>query len=342
MTPPEPPDDGMISVIIPSYNARAFIAECLTHILATGYRPMEIIVVDDASTDDSPTIVETFVRDHPDVVRLLRLPDNGGPARARNAGARAAKGRYLFFCDADTRLARNALDLFIRRIPEADAVCGHYDWRPTNSGPVAWYKALFNYQMWSNRGVFAHDVFNAAVAGIRAEAFHAAGGYDESLRWGMDYENEEFGHRLARTHRILVDPAIVAGHWMPGFVKLTRTYFLRVSLWMLLFMRRRKFEAGGPASAGSGVASLAVPAGLASVLGALAAPAPLAYGAAAAAVACAGLYLRGYGGFLLFTLRRKPAFLPVALVLNLYFSSVIAAAAAWGALRYLGGADGEA
>lgn len=322
---------GAISVVVPAYNAAAILDVCVESLAAGSVRPLEIIIVDDASRDATPEVIARLAERHPDLVRGVRLQANGGPARARNEGAALARGEFIFFVDSDTKMQRDGLAAFVRRIPEADAVCGHYDWRPLNNSPVAWYKSLLNYYMFSRHGVVSHDVFLGSAGGIRADVFRAAGGYNDRLVWGMDYENEEFGHRLhAQGRRILLDPAIVVGHRFPGFAALTRTYFLRVSQWMELFLRRGRFESTGPASADVGLATIAAVLGVVSVLLVWFSP-----WAVVIPTAFAVLYLRGYGGFLTFVARRRPLFLPPALALNIYFSFVLAAAAAWGAVRFL-------
>lgn len=321
-----------ISVIIPSYNSRATIRACVLSAIETGYRPLEVIVVDDVSTDDSPEIVEALSRERPGVVKLVRMKANGGPAKARNEGARQAGGTFYFFVDSDTAMEPGTLDAFAHGMAEADAVIGIYHWRPLNTGAVAAYKAMLNHQLFSRHGAFPYEVFNGAVAGVRAEVFDASGGYNENLGWGMDYENEEFGHRLFKDYKMVLDPAVAVRHHFPGIASLTGAYFSRVSLWMELFMRRRKFEGGGTAASDTGVATVAAPAALASL--------PLGFLDPALWLApllffC--VYLYGYGGFFAFVLSKRPLFLPQAFVLNVYFSTVIAAGAAWGALRVLTG-----
>lgn len=320
-----------ISVVIPSYNSRATIGACVQSVIDTGYRPLEVVVVDDASSDETPDIVEALSAEHPGIVRLERLERNGGPSRARNHGARAATGRYYFFLDSDTAMEPDALDNFVRRIAEADTVSGLYHWEPLNDGPGPRYKAMLNYHMFSRQGVFEYEVFNGAVGGMRAETFDASGGYDEDLAWGMDYENEEFGHRLDRDHRMVLDPAIAVRHAFPGLGAMSRGYFSRVALWMEMFMRRRRFEAG-PASGRTGLATVAAPAALATVALVLIHPA-----AVLVPLGLLALYLAGYGGFFAFVASRRPSFLLLAVALNVYFSTVIAAGAAWGALRVLAG-----
>src|SRR5256885_987970 len=93
-----------ISVIIPAYNARQTIRRCVESSFAGFVKPLEVIVVDDCSTDDTAALVDKLAQRYPGVVRLIRAPVNAGPARARNIGAAAAKGEYYFFVDSDTAM----------------------------------------------------------------------------------------------------------------------------------------------------------------------------------------------------------------------------------------------
>jgi glycosyltransferase involved in cell wall biosynthesis len=339
MTPENDADDlgaadatPMISVIIPVYNGMATLGACIDSIRATGYAPLEIIPVDDRSTDGTPAELDRLHQDAPDVIRPVKLEENRGPAYARNAGAATARGDYLFFVDCDTEMEPDTLRRFIERMNtgEADAVSGVYHERPLNGGWSARYKAAFNNYMFSRNGVFAYEVFNGAVAGIKRSVFEETGGYDGSIRWGMDYENEEFGHRLEKSHRLLADPAVQVRHHFPGFSKMTAMYFKRVSQWMGLFVRRWRFEKGGPANAGSGVASLSVPAAMVSWIATAFVP-----WAIVPALLFTMLYLRGYGGFLCWLGKRQPGFLPAGLLLNLWCSCVISLGAVHGAVTSL-------
>lgn len=91
-------NDSLVSVIVPVYNGERYLAEALDSILAQDYRPVEVIVVDDGSTDRSGEIARSF-----NDVRYLRQ-ENQGPAAARNNGMAAANGGFLSFCDADDLL----------------------------------------------------------------------------------------------------------------------------------------------------------------------------------------------------------------------------------------------
>lgn len=94
----------LISVIIPCFNAEEFLANAVQSVLGQGIPQTEIIVVDDRSTDHSRAVAESLaagVRN----IRLIEQPVNAGPAAARNAGLRAARGRLICFMDADDEYA---------------------------------------------------------------------------------------------------------------------------------------------------------------------------------------------------------------------------------------------
>src|SRR5690349_18059587 len=86
----------LISVVIPAYNAAAFLAPTLASVFAQDHRPIEVILVDDGSTDDTLAIA----RNWSPVLRVCHQ-DNAGPASARNRGIAMAQGDYLAFIDAD-------------------------------------------------------------------------------------------------------------------------------------------------------------------------------------------------------------------------------------------------
>lgn len=85
-----------VSVVIPAYNAVAYIASSVESVLAQGFRDFELIVVDDGSSDPTAARLDAYG----DAVRCLRQP-NGGVSRARNRGVEASRGRFVAFLDAD-------------------------------------------------------------------------------------------------------------------------------------------------------------------------------------------------------------------------------------------------
>lgn len=92
-----------ISVIIPVYNAETYLPACLESILAQDYSALEVVLVDDGSTDASPAICERYVQEHKDW-RALHT-ENQGAGPARNTGMALARGEYLMFMDSDDLLA---------------------------------------------------------------------------------------------------------------------------------------------------------------------------------------------------------------------------------------------
>lgn len=87
----------LVSVVIPAFNAAEFIVETIESVLQQTYRPIEIIVVDDGSQDNTVQLIETSFSD---TVRLV-CQQNNGPSAARNRGIRDASGKYIAFLDAD-------------------------------------------------------------------------------------------------------------------------------------------------------------------------------------------------------------------------------------------------
>jgi glycosyltransferase involved in cell wall biosynthesis len=92
--------DGLVSVITPFFNARPYLTEAVESVLAQSYRPLELLLVDDGSTDGSADCIAHLADTH-DGVRLLRLSHNQGQAAARNAALLRARGEFLTFLDAD-------------------------------------------------------------------------------------------------------------------------------------------------------------------------------------------------------------------------------------------------
>jgi glycosyltransferase involved in cell wall biosynthesis len=110
-------NQDLISVIIPCYNQARFLAEALESVFAQTHPHIEVIVVDDGSTDHTVEIASSFDR-----VRCLSVR-NRGLAAARNAGLEASKGNYVVFLDADDRLLRSALQHGLNCL-KTNAECG--------------------------------------------------------------------------------------------------------------------------------------------------------------------------------------------------------------------------
>ncbi len=101
-----------ISVIVPFYNSEKHLSSCVSSIIEQDDGPkIEIIMVDDCSTDNSLDIIRNFDNDN---INVFSLPENSGPAVARNLGLEKAVGDYVFFVDADDRIEKNTLSLLYK------------------------------------------------------------------------------------------------------------------------------------------------------------------------------------------------------------------------------------
>ena len=89
----------MISIIVPVYNAEKYLNRCIDSILKQTFTDLEIILVDDGSTDDSLKICEEYQKQDDRIIVIHK--DNGGSTSARKAGVRIAKGAYIAFVDSD-------------------------------------------------------------------------------------------------------------------------------------------------------------------------------------------------------------------------------------------------
>jgi glycosyltransferase involved in cell wall biosynthesis len=94
--------DGLVSTIIPVYNRPALLREAVASVLAQTYRPIEIIVVDDGSTDETGREMQALAEVHSEVRAIHR--QNGGPGAARETGRLAARGEFIQYLDSDDLL----------------------------------------------------------------------------------------------------------------------------------------------------------------------------------------------------------------------------------------------
>ena len=125
-----------VSVLVPCYNARDFIARCARAIFEQTYRNIECIFVDDCSPDNSIGILENVLKDYPqrkDQVKIIKHESNKGVSAARNTALRNSTGEFTIFVDSDDDMPRDAVEKLVKRQLDtgADIVTGqvvrHYD-----------------------------------------------------------------------------------------------------------------------------------------------------------------------------------------------------------------------
>lgn len=197
-----------ISVIIPVYNGAALLPDCLDHIERGRVAPEQIIVVDDGSTDGSAEVAAARG------ASVLSCPERSGPARARNIGARAARGDVVLFLDADVLAADDVVarvQQAFEDTPDLDAVIGSYDEAPSSAGFVSRFRNLLHCFV-HHQGRKKASTFWSGCGAIRRTVFLAAGGFDETYERPA-IEDIELGYRLvAAGHSITLDPEISVKH----------------------------------------------------------------------------------------------------------------------------------
>jgi GT2 family glycosyltransferase len=198
-----------LSIIVPAYNSPRELAECLAALRADAAPGTELIVVDDASTDETPDVAKAAGAT---VIRLVR---NGGPGAARNHGVAHADGDVILFVDADVVVAPGAVGRVARAFaedPRLAALFGSYDDRPRAPGLVSRYRNLLHHFV-HHTGRAEASTFWAGLGAVRREAFVAVGGFDAVRFPRPSIEDIELGARLRRAgRRIRLDPTVQGTH----------------------------------------------------------------------------------------------------------------------------------
>ena len=218
----------LISVVVPCFNQGHFLREALDSIAAAAARPVQTIVVDDGSTDDTSGVASGV----PGTICVRQ--ENAGLAAARNRGLHEATGEYIAFLDADDRLAPGGLDAGAAALdehPDCAFVYGrcvmmdaHGSLLPTPSQPrieADHYRELLRRNM----------IWMPAMALFRRTAVLAAGGYDGAVNASADYR---LYLRLARTSPVF-DHARTVAHYRQhgGNMSRNAARMLRESLTVL-------------------------------------------------------------------------------------------------------------
>lgn len=116
--------EDLVTVIMPAYNCEKYVKEAINSVLKQTYTNLQLIVIDDGSTDNTLSICKS-IRDN----RILVLhQENKGPSSARNLGLANVKGKYIMFIDSDDKYCDNTIELLVSSIKNhnCEIVCGNY------------------------------------------------------------------------------------------------------------------------------------------------------------------------------------------------------------------------
>lgn len=203
------PDRPLVSVLVPCHNAQDFLAECLESALAQSYPRVEVIVVDDGSTDGSLAVARAF---EPRGVRVLTR-ENGGQSAALNSALAMASGEYFQFLDADDVLDPGKIAAQVERLAGADpsaiasGAWARFHARPAEAvfqtepvwrdlSPVDWLV-----ESWSGGGMM-----HVAAWLIPRRVLAAAGPWVEPLRWAANLDAHFFTRALLASSGCLFCP----------------------------------------------------------------------------------------------------------------------------------------
>lgn len=124
----------LISIVIPVYNVEKYLNDCINSILNQDYKNLEIVLVDDKSTDNSGVIADKYAREN-EAIHVIHKPKNGGLAAARNTGIEISTGDIVLFVDSDDILRRSACELVARKFVANKCEVVYYEFDLFNSLP---------------------------------------------------------------------------------------------------------------------------------------------------------------------------------------------------------------
>lgn len=137
---------ALVSVILPTFNRSGSIGQSIASVRAQTYTNWELIIVDDASTDDTSVVVGQFMRDD-DRIQYHRLAFNSGASAARNKGIALSQGAFVTFVDSDDRFRPKKIELQVQRLTDSGnatgiVTCGRQDFNREGVGYSSWVPAM--------------------------------------------------------------------------------------------------------------------------------------------------------------------------------------------------------
>ena len=232
-----------LSIIIPSYNALATLPTLLTSLAKSSYKQFEVIIGDDASIEQV-TVANLRPKKFSFPLLVIRLLRNLGPAAARNAAVKKARGAVLVFLDSDVEVYPDTLELIAKKF-QADhdltALTGVWDKHQRSSAFFPQFKAMRDWSYWTNerdRDGYYY-LFSTRIAAIKRDVFNRLGGFNEAFR---QMEDVELTYRIAKRYAIIFAPDVRVHHEFEGLFPVAKKYFWRSVYWSKLYQVRRKFD----------------------------------------------------------------------------------------------------
>lgn len=238
----------LLSIIIPTHNSQNTINDLLISIHTSSFenfKNIEVIVIDDASTDKTREVVRKLIEKLKFALYLYPLNKNVGPARARNYGVRKAHGKYVLFLDSDVVLAKSTLRYTYKIAHEAKikAFTGiwHYDQKTNKFFPN--FKAMRDWVYWFiEREKYArYYLFSTRIAGIDRKLFLKIEGFNKNYP-EPTVEDIELTYRIEKFTKVKFSPELLIYHEFEDFWPIAVKYFKRSRDWIRLYQKRLRFD----------------------------------------------------------------------------------------------------
>lgn len=237
-----PSRNALISVIMPCYNAAPYVQQAIESVLCQSYGDVELIFVDDGSSDDSPTIAKNLAQQHAGRITLL-CTNREGPYPARNFGLAHAQGEFVAFLDADDYWAHDFLEQLHLRLVASDAALAYCGWQ--NVGATDRTNEPYvppDYELGDKLELLlrAAAPWPIHAALVRKSVIDEAGSFDTSFATCMDYD---LWLRIGAARPIVRVPEVLAYYrFHPGGQITSKQWRQAENVWLV----KKKFVAAAP------------------------------------------------------------------------------------------------
>lgn len=178
--------NDFVSVVMPVYNSAKYVFESITSVLNQSYKNIELIIINDGSTDDSDYIIKKF-RTEPKIKYIYQ--DNKGPSATRNCGILSSKGNYIAFLDSDDVWLEDKLERQLQKIKQdgADIIYSDRFNIDIDGNIISRKKPLF-YSGNIIEALYIDNFICLSSSLLRKDVFKKVGLFNESLHMSEDYE----------------------------------------------------------------------------------------------------------------------------------------------------------
>jgi glycosyltransferase involved in cell wall biosynthesis len=178
----------LVSVVLASYNMGHYLPESVRSVLAQTYENIEVIIIDDGSTDDTEEQIKPLLSDPR--LRYIKQENQGQP-KAKNNGIKACNGEYIAFCDGDDLWATNKLELQLPLIdhdPEVGVVYSEVSYIDDKGNPLDKEQPYERYSGMVTDKLILKNFIPFGTALVKRQCFNELGLFDENLPMGIDWD----------------------------------------------------------------------------------------------------------------------------------------------------------